>query len=288
MSRVAFVTFRGRSDLNRSDAMVVPLLAKLGVIVDAKAWDDHSVDWSVYDAVILRSCWNYHVRAMQFWKWLEMLDKKKVHVWNKPAVVRKNTNKSYLFDLESAGVRIVPSMFFSKMNMDSIRQAKQWNFLVIKPVVGASSYGIKKFSSKSIFLWVPYLSYLLFKGSVIVQKYVESVQSGEYSLIFFDKKYSHAVKKIPKVGDFRSQEDFGGKDVSVVVPKSIIEQAKHILDIIDEPLLYARVDGLVENGQFVLMELELTEPYLFLERDRRAPKRFADAIHTWLNRHTKS
>ena len=288
MNRVAFVTFRGRSDLNRSDATVVPLLVKLGITVEAKIWDDGAVDWTLYDAVILRSCWNYHVHSRKFWKWLEMLDKSKVRVWNKPVIVRWNINKLYLSELECMGIRIVPSVFFVKANLDGIRRAKQWNTLVIKPVVGATAYGIKKFSSKLMFLWVPYLWYLLFRGSVIVQKYEESVKDGEYSLIFFDKKYSHAVQKVPKVGDFRSQEDFGGKDNSIVVSKNIIEQAKHILDFIDEPLLYARVDGLVENGQFILMELELTEPYLFLESDPSAPKRFADVIHTWVNRYTKS
>lgn len=288
MKRVVFVTFSGRNNLNRSDVTVVPILSKMDVSVDAKAWDDYSVDWDTYDAVILRSCWNYHLHPKQFWEWFEMLDQMNVRIWNRPAIVKRNINKSYLFEFESAGFRIIPSLLFSKMNLDSIRVAKQWDSLIIKPVVGASAYGIRKFPSKPMFLWVSYLWYLLFTGPVIVQKYMESVKEGEYSLIFFDKKYSHAVKKIPKVGDFRSQEDFGGKDSSVVVSKNIIEQAKHILDFTDEPLLYARVDGLVMDGQFYLMELELTEPYLFLEKDSRAPKRFADAIYTWLTRYTKS
>ena len=284
MKSVVFVTFSDRRDLNRSDATVVPILAKRGVSVEAKAWDDLSVDWRVYDAVILRSCWNYHLHTKLFWEWFERLDQMNVHVWNRPAIVKPNTNKSYLFELESAGIRIVPSIFLSRMNLDGIRRARQWDYLIVKPVVGASSYGIKKFSSKFIFLWIPYLWYVLRSGPVIVQKYMESVKEGEYSLIFFDKKYSHAVKKIPKIGDFRSQEDFGGIDISVVVSKSIIEQAKHILDFTNKPLLYARVDGLVIDRKFYLMELELTEPYLFLEKDPNAPKRFADAIYTWLNR----
>ena len=273
--------------MNRSDAMVVPYLSKMGILAEATPWDDPYVDWRLYDAVILRSCWNYHEHSVQFQKWITNLHKMKVRMWNPQNIILWNIHKSYLFELESRGIRIIPSHYCSRINLDGIRRARAWDLLIIKPVVGATASHIKKFSSTLIFLWLPYVWYLLLTGPVIIQKYMASVIEGEYSLIFFDKKYSHAVKKIPKTGDFRSQEYFGGKDIPVVMTKNIIDQARRTLDFTDQQLLYARVDGLVIDGQFYLMELELTEPYLFLETDKRAPMRFADAIHTCLIRDKK-
>ncbi len=284
MKRVAFVTQSAQPNLNDSDALVVPLLANKGVVVEAKPWDDTSVDWRVYDAVILRSAWNYHLHPSQFQAWLARLTATGIRVWNRQSVIGRNTNKLYLFELEALGIRIVPSVLCQSLSGEIIRRVRMWDTIVVKPVVGATSYRIKKFSFSAFLFWIPYVWLLLRTGPVVIQKYMKSVGYGEYSLIFFDKKFSHAVKKIPKAGDFRSQEVFGGTDIPVTLSKESIKQAKSILERIPEALLYARVDGLVIDEKFYLMELELTEPYLFLKSDTRAALRFADAIYTWLNR----
>ena len=286
MKRVAFVTFADARSLNRSDALVVPLLAKKGVFVEGVPWDDPHIDWKVYDVVILRSCWNYHRSFAKFQKWLAKLDAQHVRVWNSISRTIWNTNKSYLFELEASGIAIVPSLLCVHLSMNTIFRARVWDTLIIKPVVGATARGIKKFSSAAVFLWVPYVLFLLRRGPVIIQEYMETVTHGEYSLVFFDKKFSHAVKKTPKIGDFRSQEAFGGEDVAIAVSNDIIKQAQYVLDRIDEKLLYARVDGLVVDGKFYLMELELAEPYLFLETNSLAPSRFAAVIYSCLNRIT--
>lgn len=287
MKRVAFVTQIAQPNLNDSDALVVPLLANKGVVVEAKPWDDTSVEWRAYDAVVLRSAWNYHLHTLQFQAWLARLEAIGIRVWNTPAVIGRNTNKLYLFELETLGVQIVPSVLCHILSGEIIRRVRMWDMIVIKPAVGATSYRVKKFSSSAFLFWIPYVWLLLRSGPVIIQKFIKSVEHGEYSLIFFDKKFSHAVKKVPKIGDFRSQEVFGGTDIPVKLSNESIKQAKSILDHISEELLYARVDGLVIDGKFYLMELELTEPYLFLKSDSRAALRLADAIHSCLNRYTK-
>jgi len=101
---------------------------------------------------------------------------------------------------------------------------------------------------------------------------------GEWSLLFFNKQFSHGVLKKPKSDDFRVQNDFGGTAERTEVPLFVREQAEQWLKLIKEPLLYTRVDGVVSNGKFVLMELELIEPVLFLKEDEQAPVRFANEI----------
>ncbi|MBX9869797.1 MAG: hypothetical protein K2X63_08375, partial [Burkholderiaceae bacterium] len=106
----------------------------------------------------------------------------------------------------------------------------------------------------------------------------EIVSDGEWSLIFFDGQYSHALIKRPKLGDFRVQSDHGGTVQKMVAPERMREQALQILCTLETMPCYARVDGVVRDGQFILMELELLEPELFLELDPRAAPSFAQAI----------
>jgi hypothetical protein len=100
--------------------------------------------------------------------------------------------------------------------------------------------------------------------------------------VFFHKRYSHAVLKKARPGDLRVQDDFGGTVEAVSPGKELVEQAQQIVDCVSDPLLFARVDGIEVDGRFVLMELELIEPYLFLENDPHAIERFARAILTLL------
>lgn len=282
MKRIAFVTFRDQPSLTSSDVTVVPLLKKLGIEVEARPWDDSSIEWTGYTAVILRSAWNYHLSPAKFHEWLRLLESANVPIWNKRLTIQWNTNKLYLFHLESQGIHILPSYLCTHIDLHTILSVRKWKTIIVKPVVGASAHHIKKFSSIWACLWIPYVWYLLRSGPVIIQKYMKEVTRGEYSLIFFDKKFSHAVKKTPKSGEFRSQEEYGGSDESVVVPANIIKQAQKVLETIAEPLLYTRVDGLVIDDTFYLMELELCEPDLFLKTDIQAPQRFANAIATYV------
>jgi hypothetical protein len=114
---------------------------------------------------------------------------------------------------------------------------------------------------------------------MMVQRFINEVLTiGEWSLLFFNNEFSHAVIKLPKVGDFRVQEDFGGSSEAAIPPPQLVEDARHILSLIDEPLLFARVDGVEIDGRLCLMELELIEPFLFLGYDPAAPRRLAEAI----------
>ena len=116
-------------------------------------------------------------------------------------------------------------------------------------------------------------------GDFLIQQFMPEVQeTGEISMIFFNNKYSHAVLKQPKSGEFRVQAEYGGGAVTFQPDRKIIETAEQILSHFGNQILYARVDGIVASGEFVLMELELIEPELFLDSSSGARKRFAESI----------
>lgn len=240
----ALVTWSGLPELAEDDRL---LLAHL----DARAvvWDDPAVDWRAFDAVVIRSTWDYHKRIGEFRAWIDRLDASGARLWNPPALLRWNTHKRYLIDLAARGVNVVPTLLTSRV--------------VVKPAVSATAYRTHVLDP--------------FEQEMLVQPFIDEViTGGEWSLIFFAGAFSHAVIKRARAGDFRVQSEFGGTSEVATPDASLIEDARNILRTIEEPWLYARVDAVVRDGRLLLMELEMTEPSLFL--DEHSAKRFADAI----------
>jgi glutathione synthase/RimK-type ligase-like ATP-grasp enzyme len=248
-----------------------------GHAVRAAVWDDPSVHWGAFDAVILRSTWDYHKRVAEFAAWLDARQADGSRVWNPPALVRQNIHKGYLLDLAARGVPIVPTELVREPGtLAEIRARRGRSSVVVKPAVGATAFHTAVDPDEETF------AALAAEGDVLVQPFLEEVvRDGEWSLIFFGGTFSHAVLKRPRAGDFRVQNDFGGSSVLTVPSAELVAEAARVLEAIDGRWLYARVDGVVVNGTFLLMELELTEPSLFLELDDTAVARFAEAISGW-------
>lgn len=276
MKRVALVTYTKQPALNDSDALVVPQLAARGIDAVAVPWDKKAADWKHFDAVILRSPWDYHTRVDEFRAWLNHLDSLSVPVYNDTATVFGNMDKSYLLTLASQGVPVVPTMRVDAG--EPVTLPDDWDHIIIKPVFGASAYGIQHFDRENTRAWTKHLNALLKHGAALIQPFLSTIEDGEYSLLYFDGVYSHTVKKTPKRGEFRTQPEFGGLEESVPASATMRQTADMIMRALATPPLYTRIDGVVVDGTFLLMELELIEPYLFLEFDTHAPQKFADAI----------
>lgn len=252
---IAFVTWSGLPQLASDDQLVREELQREQHDVTAAVWDDASIDWRSFDAIVIRSTWDYHKRTDDFRAWLASLGD--APLWNPRAIVERNLHKSYLLDIPNA----VPSRIVQPGTQVEIRERS-----VVKPVVSATAY-------RTTIVDRPFIAEL----ESIVQPFVEEVTTkGEWSLIFFAGEFSHAVLKRAKDGDFRVQNDFGGTAVAMTPPRALIEDAHAILESIKTPWLYARVDGVERDGHLLLMELEMTEPSLFL--DREAALRFSKAI----------
>ncbi len=167
----------------------------------------------------------------------------------------------------------IPASLFEVMQRNGFEQA------VIKPTISATAHMTFRTALATAQHDQTWLDEILRSSGVMVQAFVEEViTQGEWSLLFFNKKFSHAILKQPRAGDFRVQSDFGGSVKTALPSPSLIAQAEALLAMVDAPLLYARVDGVERNGQLLLIELELIEPQLFLSFSSEARARFAEAI----------
>jgi len=282
MRRIALATSKQYSALTKDDRLLLVPLAERGFHAEPAVWSDPNYPWSDCDAVILRSCWDYHLRLDEFLSWIASLEQAGVSVWNQPSLLRWNADKIYLRDLERRGVPIIPTFWGDPAEPDdlpALLRDLNWAQAVIKPRVSASAHKTRVTSPSAASQDQELFDELQRGPGVMLQKFMEEVQTaGEWSLMFFAGRFSHAVVKTAKAGDFRVQDEYGGSTVAQSPPAAVLEAADRIMNTLDPTPLYARVDGVESNGQFLLMELELIEPMLFLNSTPDVPRRFADAL----------
>lgn len=283
-ARLAFVTYAALPDLSADDRLAVAALVSRGVDVTAAVWDDPAVRWADFDGVVVRSCWDYHLREAELRAWLDALDAAGVRTWNPTPLLRWNMDKSYLREVGARGVPVVPTRWIGAGDTDALARVLAdagWARAVVKPVVSASAHETWVTTTAQAPADETRFRALARRGAM-VQGFLDAVvEDGEWSIVFLGGRFSHAVLKRPRAGDFRVQAEKGGSATAMVPPPAILDQAARALAAAPAERgapLYARVDGCVVDGRFVLMELELLEPSLFLGSDPAAPDHFADAI----------
>ncbi len=260
------------------DDLAIEPLRELGWNVETLSWRHESVEWSNFDAVIIRTTWDYQRDPEGFIDVMREIEASDTRLENSLEIVRWNLDKSYLRDLESDGVRIVPTLWHRTYDESSFAD---WlaelatDEIIVKPTVSATAentYRLRQFD--------PSLADIFTTRPFMVQPFLKRVvDEGEYSLFYFGGDYSHAIAKVPKRGDFRVQEEHGGTITAVEPTKDLIDAGRFVFDMITPTPLYARVDLVRDDaGEFALMELELIEPALYLRMDPGAPRRFAAAF----------
>lgn len=287
MKKIAFATSSQLPSLTDDDRLAVECLQRQGVQVEPLVWDSDLQRVRDFAGIVIRSCWDYHLKPQRFLHWLSQIEAQQVPLWNSLSVVAWNLDKSYLRHLGERGVAIPPTVWLQKnsqANLLAILNERGWEKAVVKPTISATAYQTWITSPAKAPSDQPALEEMLTRSGVMVQQFVDEIQThGEWSFVFFLKKYSHAVLKRAKSGDFRVQDQFGGYLDDSSPSASLIAQAQLIVDVIEEPLLFARVDGIEIDGKFQLMELELIEPLLFLSQDPLASQRFSQAIVSLLD-----
>ena len=272
MKQIALVSYQGCPELTDDDRLLIPALRQLGVEAKCVVWDA-ATDWTQFDQVVLRSCWDYHLRANEFLDWVGRLEQSAVPIQNCPVLIRWNADKRYLRQLEAAGASIPRTVWIGdheEVSVHEILAARGWESAVIKPTVSASAHNLSR-----VFKGEPTVR---LKGPAMVQEFIpEILSAGEWSLVFIGGRYSHSVIKRPAPGDFRVQWQFGGDAVLAEAAEETIEAVTKLLTALPDQPLYARVDGIECKSGFVLMELELIEPVLFLGV-AGASERFAERI----------
>lgn len=282
MTRIALITDQDNLELTPDDQLLVPILRKEGFVVSAERWDSATTDWNSFDLCILRSCWDYHVRIVEFVNWLGHLEERHVKVLNPIPAIRWNHHKRYLKDLERRGVPIVPTYIVGEngaTDLGKILHKCGWDEVVIKPCISASAYRTHRVCLHEADSYQGEFDSITQESGALVQPFIREVQTlGEWSFMFFNREFSHAVLKRPRDGEYRSQELFAGIITNERPTEDQIREATKVLDAIGGDLLYARVDMIQVNGQLLLGELELIEPSLFFKHDSGAALRFVSNL----------
>ena len=288
MTRIALATYSKLPTLNDDDRLLVPALAALDVTAVPAVWDARAVCWDEFQGVLIRSCWDYHLRPGEFLDWIDQLERAGVAVWNPGNLLRWNHHKRYLRDLAARDVATVPTRWLPRgeaADLLALLADAGWREAVVKPAVSASAFGTWRTSTGTATGEQSRLDALLRIADVMVQPLLPEVaDAGEWSLVFLGRRFSHAVLKRPAPGDYRVQWEFGGSAESAVPPGHLIADAERVIAAVRGDALYVRVDGVEREGRLVLMELELIEPHLFLGWDSGAAGRLAEALRAALAR----
>lgn len=283
---IVLATCAALPDLDADDQSLHEALKSLGIPVEIAVWDDPAVDWSRYALCVIRSTWDYVPKRDAYLCWADLVASQTA-LWNPAPLIRWNTDKTYLRDLESQGIRIVETEWLgagSSVDFEALLQAKGWNEMVIKPVISSSGKDTYRLSRDAASSPNAELTDLLSRRDLMVQPLMTSVfTAGELSFLFIDGRFSHAVSKVPASGEFRVQEHLGGILKSFEPSREQLVFAEAVMRKIPAPTLYARVDLMLdEQGRLCLSELELTEPSMYLAFHEGAAVRFAQAIQAKL------
>ena len=278
--KIALLGMDDMGDQISDDHLLSLALKSKGHHVEEPSWRA-DLNWSQFDAVVIRETWDYHLHIDEFIPALERIEASGTPLLNPIDIVKWNSDKRYLKELESKGVKIVPTIFLDRLTVLDLDK----NFgvfgdkLIVKPVVSANSLNTiitqeGDTEALNVFMDEP----------CMIQPFLESIHSvGEYSLYFFEGNFSHAIVKKPQQGDFRVQEDFGGTQESITPSDKLMQAAKAVVKHLPEGTFYARVDLLPDSKEdFVLMELELIEPGMYFRFCDNAAENFANAIEAKL------
>jgi glutathione synthase/RimK-type ligase-like ATP-grasp enzyme len=278
-TRVAYVTYRveaTRPDPDIDMDLAVSALAAVGLAVEVVVWDDPGVDWTRYEAALLRSVWDYVPRFADFIEWARRVAGQ-TRLLPSLAVIEANTDKRYLADLAAAGVPVVPTRWLAPGEPVTL-EGLSWPRLVVKPAVSSGSRDTIVTTDHDQAR--AHAAGIVAGGRfALVQPYLDAVDNeGEVSVVVLGGKVSHGVRKVPAL----TVGGYGDASEAVQVTSELSSSA--LLALAAEPLAaglaWARVDLVRDGGtgSWLVMELELTEPLLFLGYAPGAPDRFAAAV----------
>ena len=285
-SRVAIVTCEMFPDLEQDDRLLRDALRERGADVDAVLWDDPVADWSAYDLVVIRSPWDYTERRDAFVAWAHTVPR----LANPADVVEWNTDKHYLRELAAHGLPVTPTEYVEPGKPWTPPPTGEW---VVKPTISASSRDTGRYRMPAeVSLALAHVRRLSDAGrTTMIQPYLSAVDTaGETSVLMTpdaagELTFSHAVRKGPMLTgpDMQRPHEEYTEEIAPRTPTdaelALAARAVSVVPGGPARLLYARVDLIPgPDGEPVLIELELTEPSLFLREAKGAAGRLADAV----------
>jgi len=280
--RLAIATCADLATIQPDDAPLVQALERAGVTTEVRVWNDPAVDWSAFDAVLIRTIWDYFKRHAEFLGWLDRLERLGVRTINDRTLLRWNSDKRYLPELAARGVPVIPTRLARAEALPAMLDAMAGQTVVVKPVISGGAWHTVRGVAGSAEL-ADAIADLPRELDYLVQPFVpEVVSDGEWSLLYFGGVFSHAVIKRPAQGDYRVQGEHGGRAELATPDADILAAAEHALAAVaaigHADHAYVRVDGVVSGGHFLVMELELIEPFLHLAVQPGSAERLAAAV----------
>lgn len=270
------------ANADSEDDWLFQFLEAKGHQVSLQVWDNAQVDWESFDAVIIRTPWDYFNKIDAFYSWLDKLEQLNCFVLNPVKTLRWNADKIYFQDMQEQGVDIVPTVWLdrqSKFDAEAVFKELQADKIIVKPRVSGAAKNTLALTLAEAQERAVEIQALLQEESFLAQPFLEQINTqGEWSFLFFNGRYSHTVLKKAKAGDFRVQHFFGGTVHTPVPPARLLATAQNIVDKFATDCLYARVDGVELDGKLILMELELIEPFLFLSTSAYSLSRYYEAF----------
>lgn len=254
-----------------------------GLKVDITYWDNPSYEWQQTKSVLFRTVWDYFERFDEFCDWLEQV-KTKTRLINSYELIKWNIDKHYLRDLKNNGIQVVPTYFADRENnisLQEIANLNDWKHIVIKPAISASAFNTYKMTNDEIEQKEQLFHELLQTHDMLVQPFFPTISElGEASLMVFGGKFTHAILKKAKAGDFRVQDDFGGTVHDYNPTQEEIKFAEKVFQSCTSLPIYGRVDIVWDSNKHIyLSELEIIEPELWIRNRPESANKIAEAVN---------
>jgi glutathione synthase/RimK-type ligase-like ATP-grasp enzyme len=281
--RIGFITSRDLPDLYEDDRLAADELRRRGHEVSPLIWTEaRPEDLHAFDALVMRSPWDWFQHRARFRAFLDALFRARTHVVNRPALLLEFADKTYLSRLAARGFDVVPTVQLTRealTTVPTILAERGWDRAVLKPAFTANAVGAHRFDAADAASIVAAARGADDTEPWLLQPFIPAIADGELSFIFFGDRFSHAVKKRPRAGEWRVQHEYGGDALPVEATQRESNQAAALLaGAASGGTVYARVDVVPWGGRLHLMELELVEPELFFRHEASAAERFADAL----------
>ena len=270
------------SNVLREDELVINALKEKNLSVVKKDWNDSIFDWETTRSILFRSTWDYFDKFELFKKWFNKT-KNKCLMINSTETIEWNIDKHYLLDLQEHQIPIPNSEFIkrgSSIDLSLLMQKKNWNEIVVKPTISGAAKNTYRLKEEEIIQFGPTWEKLIYKEDFIVQEFQNNViTEGEVAMIVIGGKFTHAVLKKAKEGDFRVQDDFGGSIAIYNPSEEMVKLAEKCTRILTPIPSYARVDIIWDNlGELAVSELELIEPELWFRLNPNAAQKLAQHV----------
>lgn len=280
MKSLAILTDLTNKNMVPDEVDLPKVFKEAEVEFDVVIWDQ--ADWTQYKNVLIRTPWDYSEKSDLFEQKINEAIEANVNIIHSPEIIRWNMDKKYLIELSTKMkvVRTECEEQFNSKTASSYFDTLGVNELVFKPKIGAGGRDTFKLEKNDDLSVLDVLN----GQPVLIQPYISSItEIGEYSFIFFDSEFSHAVLKKAKEGEFRVQDNHGGT-VFAYEPNNLeLEQIQKMLHALHYKTVYARVDVVKHEGEFFLMEMEIIEPELFFRFSKNGMERFVSAVKKHLN-----